>query len=303
MLVQYILSSRQSLHIRGCTSASKHQEVPTDTANRSDFCFALTRHSVPIFPILAPPSSSKAFHYAIAPVYVPPELQPLGSALLHEPRYATMLSPEILPVYADLRDIIIWQQINILQKDTTVDPLETKLCGNLMLRTEHRLAEFSYISTFETSTSVQIVCRIVIPMFAVQTQLYLWQGTHTMRALVGRLQQILQCDDEHEECYEQEQELTSTLKVNMAILWYEYTDLAIWAFLMGAFASADDRLQRSWFLHHCANGVNRYKDSMGLLLTWTTVKSMLQRFFYVENMHGNEFAELWEEVMWHVGSA
>ena len=233
---------------------------------------------------------------------MPSELNLLASALLEESRYATMLSPNILPVYADLRDIIIWQQINAFQKDSTVNPLELELCATLLLRTEYHLAMFSYSNTFGGTNSVQVICSIIVPMFTVQTQLFLWRGTATMRVLVRQLQGILVCASECERCPQQE---GPTLKARADVegLWDEHTDLAIWTFLIGAFASAGDRARRSWFLFHCSKGVLRYRDRTGVTLTWSYVRGMLQRFFFVESLHGDEFINLWGEVFLLVNSA
>ena len=236
------------------------------------------------------------FHRAIASANVPSELKLLASALLREPRYATLLSAEILPVYADLRDIIIWQQINAFRKDSTVDPVELDLCATLLLRAEYRLAKFSYSNTFEEATSVQAICRVAIPMFVVQTQLFLWRDTATMRTLVGKLRGVMACAGQCGRCSKQGGPADGQ-RVDMEELWYGYPELFLWACLIGAFAAASDMTQRSWFLFHCAKGVNKYRDQFGMRLTWAYVDRMLTKLFYVASLHGNEFSKLWEEVM------
>ena len=241
------------------------------------------------------PRPLDSFRYAMASVSMSSELSLLASALLQEARYTTMLSPEIIPIYADLRDFVIWQQINVHREQSMGDVQELELCATLILRLEYCLARFAFSNTFEEATAVQVICRIVVPIFVVQTQLFLWRHTATMRILVARLRGAMSCVGECEICHGRERS-SSVETADMEGLWYGHPEVVLWAYLMGAFAASDVD-QRSWFLFHCARGIRRYSGQIGMRLTWTSVSHMLKRMFYVDRLHGNDFCKLWEEVL------
>lgn len=261
----------------------------------ADFCLALAQRRAPIFPeITTPQHLVPRYEQYLANCLIPAEFQPLGMALLKDPRYRTYLSQDSLQLYNDIRRLMIWQSVHMRQPYTY--PLwrdDHDFTVILVAQTMTRLATIVPEHRLQNISAIETLCDTVMQFFVVESQGAVWRQTTIAPKIVALLRELLSCPDDSEQCCTVQDASQRVVGFDLAPLWAEYPELVIWSFLYGAYAIVGDQVQQTWFLYHCAKGIVRHHDPSIETWSWDTLVNGLQGFFYLRHLHDPEFSALW----------
>ena len=126
-------------------------------------------------------------------------------------------------------------------------------------------------------TSVQAICRVVVPINVMQDELSPY-GRHRppfTATLINNLYETLK------------------YKLNVERCWAKYFDVMLWATLSGAYISRGNTKEKElWFSTQVVIGVRGRERKKGQIegrWEWSAVKSLLQRFYWSEELVGEEF--------------
>ena len=124
---------------------------------------------------------------------------------------------------------------------------------------------------FRQDSDVQNICRIIVPMFVVHTQLVSYRYSPATESLKDQFLEVI-------------------ASLNLQKLWEQFHELMVWAFMFVCY-SCSQQVWRERFLAEMAKG-GRGK----MTWKWQEVRKMLLGFFFVDRLHGEEFRKMCEEV-------
>lgn len=133
---------------------------------------------------------------------------------------------------------------------------------------------------FHRPTPVHAICRVVVPIHIMQDELSPYQRHRPpyTATLMNNLYETLRYKLDLEEC------------------WAKYFDVMLWATLSGAYISrGNSRDQELWFSIQVVIGAREAKGENGQLKArweWNEIKSLLKRFYWSEELVGEEFKVL-----------
>ena len=126
-------------------------------------------------------------------------------------------------------------------------------------------------------TSVQAICQVVVPINVMQDELSPYRR-HRPPFTVTLMNNL----------YE-----TLNYKLNVKECWAKYFDVMLWATLSGAYISRGNNKEKElWFSTQVVIGVRGRKRKKGRIerrWEWSAIKSLLQRFYWNEDLVGEEF--------------
>ena len=126
-------------------------------------------------------------------------------------------------------------------------------------------------------TPIQAICRVVVPIVALQDQFLPYRRSTFTGSLADRLY------------------MTLTTEVDLAACWVTYTEIMVWAMMFGVYTARGNSTEMEvWFLKELVNGMRGRKGQVGQLGAnwkwgWDTVKPVLRRFYWCERVFGDEF--------------
>ncbi|KAG7004490.1 hypothetical protein G7Y79_00025g057760 [Physcia stellaris] len=128
-----------------------------------------------------------------------------------------------------------------------------------------------------TLSPIQSICRVIIPIVALQDQFLPYRRSIFTTALTGRLYNTLSEEIDREAC------------------WAMYADVMVWALMFGIYIAHGVSSEKEvWFTKELVDGVRERKGQSGQLgggwhWGWETVKPLLKRFYWCERFFGEEF--------------
>ena len=128
-----------------------------------------------------------------------------------------------------------------------------------------------------TLSPIQSICRVTIPIVALQDQFLPYRRSIFTTALTGRLYYTLAEEIDREAC------------------WETYAEVMVWALMFGIYiAHGHSPEEELWFTKELVDGVRGRKGQSGQLgggwqWGWVTVKNLLKRFYWCEIFFGEEF--------------
>ena len=209
-------------------------------------------------------------------------------------RYQSQLKPHMLETYRNLSVVLTCQEY-ALEASLTLKPNvltveETASYDSLRLPTLHNLLVFLVGSDAEENTQtlgyvdkstnlnpIQAICRVVVPIVALQDQFLPYRRSTFTGSLADRLY------------------ITLTQEVDLTACWVTYAEIMVWAMMFGVYTARGNSMEMEvWFLKELVNGVRGRKGHVGQLggswkWGWDTVKPVLRRFFWCERVFGEEF--------------
>lgn len=128
-----------------------------------------------------------------------------------------------------------------------------------------------------TLSPIQSICRVTIPIVALQDQFLPYRRSIFTTALTGRLYNTLAEEIDREAC------------------WATYAEIMVWALMFGIYIAHGHSPEKEvWFVKELVDGVRERKGKSGQLgggwqWGWATVKALLKRFYWCESFFGEEF--------------
>ncbi|KAL8782482.1 MAG: hypothetical protein Q9195_009634 [Heterodermia aff. obscurata] len=126
-------------------------------------------------------------------------------------------------------------------------------------------------------TSIQAICRVVVPINVMQDELSPY-GRHRPPFTVTLMNDLYD---------------TLNYKLNVEECWAKCFDVMLWATLSGAYISRGNTQEKElWFSTQVVIGVRgreRTKVQIEGRWEWSAIKSLLQRFYWNEELVGEEF--------------
>ena len=211
-------------------------------------------------------------------------------------RYNSQLHPGMLATYRNLSVVLSLQEraveTTLASKDDALTPEESASYDALRIPTLRDLLAFfvnrgegenshatSQVRRTYGLTSIQAICRVVIPIVAMQDQFLPYR-----RAVYT----VTMMDCIHE---------TLTTGIDLETCWSTCAEVMLWATMFAVYMSrgiATAREKELWFLNQLVKGIRGRKGQKGQLggdwrWEWRTVREVLRRFYWCENFFGEEF--------------
>ena len=197
----------------------------------------------------------------------------------------------MLKTYRNLSLVLTFQEYalatTIAGKPDRLSPEEVASYDSLRIPTLHSILTFfvaDYLDgTIQTDTTsrrtsvtpIQSLCRVVIPIIALQDQFLPYRRS----AFTGTLMNAL---------YD-----TLRFGIDLRACWATYAEAMIWATMFGIYTSRgldNEREKEIWFLKELVRGVRgRRQLGRGWDWEWDVVKTILKRFYWCEGFYGDEF--------------
>ena len=200
---------------------------------------------------------------------IDPELGSLCSELIGS-KYVPFLDPTQVDTYTELSIVLAFRE-SCIGNDSEVEIIETNFFDAIWLRAQHSLISFYSSNMFRQDSDVQSICRIIVPIFIVHTQLITYRHSPATESLKDQFLQLI-------------------ANLNLQKLWENFHELMVWAFMFVCY-SCSEQAWRERFLLEMAKG-GRGK----MTWEWPEVRKLLLGFFFVDRLQGEEFRKMCEEV-------
>ena len=173
---------------------------------------------------------------------------------------------------------------NILTVEETAsyDSLRLPTLHNLLVflvgnGAEENTQAIGYNDKSTKVTPIQAICRVVVPIVALQDQFLPYRRSTFTGSLADRLY------------------ITLTTEVDLAACWVTYAEVMLWAMMFGVYTARGNSTEMEvWFLKQLVSGIRGRKGHVGQLggswkWGWDMVKPVLRRFYWCERVFGDEF--------------
>ena len=198
-----------------------------------------------------------------------PEIGSIASELLSS-KYVPLLDPTQVDTYTELSLVVAFRE-SCIDNETELELIETDFFDAMWLRAQYSLISFSSSNMFRQDSDVQTICRIIVPIFVVQTQLVTYRHSPAAESLKDQFLEVI-------------------AKLDLQKLWEEFHGLMVWTFMFVCY-SCSEQVWRDRLLIEMAKGA-RGK----LTWEWQEVRKILLGFFFVDRLQGEEFHKMCEEV-------
>lgn len=209
-------------------------------------------------------------------------------------RYQSQLKPHMIETYRNLSVVLTCQEYALeaalASKPNILTVEETASYDSLRLPTLHNLLVFlvgngaeentqaiGYNDKSTKVTPIQAICRVVVPIVALQDQFLPYRRSTFTGSLADRLY------------------ITLTTEVDLAACWVTYAEVMLWAMMFGVYTARGNSTEMEvWFLKQLVSGIRGRKGHVGQLggswkWGWDMVKPVLRRFYWCERVFGDEF--------------
>ena len=217
-------------------------------------------------PRKAPLSDSK---YRLISMRINPELGSQSSELLSS-RYVRLLDPSQVETYTELSIVVAFRE-SCIGSGNEPELIETDFFDSIWLRAQHSLVSFSSSCMFRQDSDVQIICRIIVPIFVVQTQIITYRHSPAAESL-------------------KDQFLEAIAHMDLQKLWKQFHDLMVWAFMFVCYSCGEQAWRERFLLEMAKGGRGKIKWE------WPEVRKVLLGFFFVDRLHAAEFRKMCEEI-------
>lgn len=197
------------------------------------------------------------------------ELGSLSSEILSS-RYVPLLDPTQVDAYTELSIVIAFRE-SCIGDQSELELVETDYFDTIWLRAQHSLISFSSSNMFRQDSDVQNICRIVVPMFVVQTQLITYRHSPAAESLKDQFLEVI-------------------ASLDLQKLWEHFHELMVWAFMFVCHSCREQAWRERFLLEVAKGGQGRMKWE------WQEVRKLLLGFFFVDRLHGKDFRKMCEEV-------
>ena len=262
------MSDSDSCLVSASTGLTEHRLIQINPISE-DFAYAAIHRTMPMFPIVPRKPSLSTSRFNRIFQRIDPTFRSLASEF-GSPKYRPLLNSEIVQSYRELGLVIAFRE-SCIGNETDVELIEIEYFNTLWLRAQHSLITFSSSCCFRQDSDVQSICRIVVPIFAIQNQLDIYRQSAVIESLMNQFLEILK-------------------SLDLQDCWGRYTDLMVWAFMFGAYTSTQ-QAQREWFLFGMTKGGHER-----VAWQWEEVRKSLLGCFYVDRLFEADFRMICEEV-------
>lgn len=209
-------------------------------------------------------------------------------------KYRFQLNPHMLRSYNNLSVVLTCQEraleSSLDSNPSTLSPSTIACYDSLRFPTLYHILiflcgydanEISHANDINqesaTLSPIQSICRVTIPIVALQDQFLPYRRSIFTTALTGRLYNTLSEEIDREAC------------------WAMYAEVMVWALMFGIYIAHGHSPEKElWFTQELIDGVRGRKGQRGQLgggwqWGWETVKPLLKRFYWCERFFGEEF--------------
>ena len=200
----------------------------------------------------------------------------------------------MLRTYQNLSVVLTCQEkaleATLASKPITLTPEEVAVYDSLRLPTLHSLLVFLVedgakedtfidddVEDLSIVTPIQSICRVIIPIVALQDQFLPYRRSTFTRTLTDYLFETL------------------TSKIDLEACWATCAEVMVWATMFGVYISRGISQEKEvWFSKELVKGVRGRKGQLGQLggswnWGWNAVRNLLIRFYWCEGFFGDEF--------------
>ena len=200
---------------------------------------------------------------------VTPEIGSLSTELLGS-RYLPFLDPTQVDTYTELSIVLAFRE-SCIGNESEPELVETDFFDAIWLRAQHSIISFYSSNMFRRDSDVQSICRIVVPIFLVQTQLIPFRHSSATESLKDYF-------------------LEAIASLDLQKLWEHFHELMVWAFMWVCYSCSQQVWRERFLLEMAKGGRGR------MTWEWQEVKKILRGFFFVERLQGEEFRKICGEV-------
>ncbi|KAL8787758.1 MAG: hypothetical protein Q9195_007627 [Heterodermia aff. obscurata] len=172
--------------------------------------------------------------------------------------------------YTELSMVIAFRE-SCIGNQSGLELIETDYFDVMWLRAQHSLICFSSSNMFRQDSDVQKICRIIVPMFVVHTQLVTYRHSPATESLKAQF-------------------LEAIADMDLQKLWEQYHELMVWAFMFVCHSCGEPAWRERLLIEMAKGGQGKMRWE------WQEVRKILLGFFFVERLHGQDFRNMCEEV-------
>ena len=184
-------------------------------------------------------------------------------------KYNDSLHPDMIQAYRDLSVVVAFRESCSGGVDVTL--YEVEYFETLALRVQHRMTTFLATHLTRNDSDIQSICRVTIPVFVIRYHFSIYGPSMIMDSMVIQLYEVLS-------------------NLNFTESWKGFPSILVWAFMFGVWISKEQRM-RDWFVSKLVEG------SQGIFSwEWNEIRAILQKLFYVDRLHGEQFESICREV-------
>ena len=250
-------------------SYSEQKICPRLTWYSQDFSYAAIHRTFPRFPLVPRKPILADYKYRAISKRITPEFGSISSELLGS-TYGPFLDPTQVETYTELSIVLAFRE-SCIGNESELELVETDFFDAIWLRAQHSLISFYSSNMFRQDSDVQSICRIVVPIFIVHTQLVTYRHSPASESLKDYF-------------------LGAIASLDLQKLWEHFHELMVWAFMWVCYSCSQQVWRERFLLEMAKGGRGR------MTWEWQEVRKILHGFFFVDRLQGEEFRKICEEI-------